>query len=192
MVAPVSRTRYDARMGIDWAAFSWEAFAALATGAGAVAGATWVGLRQVGISRRQTEILDRQVELEEAKLRAEMFDRRLQTYEAAADFLLNLGRQPNEDDGQELRISRFAQKLRESQFLFESRVYEGLSEIWEAGNQQRTDRAISIGNHADDMPYDRQLSQRIQDRTVWSLKRLNSLHELFEDDLNIMQIKPVN
>ena len=54
---------------IYWSAFSWEAFATLATGLAAVGGAVWILMRQ-------QLSLDRQVELQELKLRSDLFDRR--------------------------------------------------------------------------------------------------------------------
>lgn len=63
---------------IDWNAFTWDAFATLITalvGLLAVGGAIYVGIKQAGIAKAQTEIagrqtaiLHRQVELEEVKL----------------------------------------------------------------------------------------------------------------------------
>ncbi|MBI5941438.1 MAG: hypothetical protein HY859_13525 [Caulobacterales bacterium] len=60
--------------------FSWEAFATLVTGALAVGGAVW-------IHRRQTLILDRQVEIEALKTRIELFDRRMKIVELHSKLL---------------------------------------------------------------------------------------------------------
>jgi len=50
-----------AGLGIDWSSFGWDAFATLATGFAAVVAANFVGSRQVKITERQTDILDRQI-----------------------------------------------------------------------------------------------------------------------------------
>jgi hypothetical protein len=51
---------------IDWAAFSWEAFATLATGLAAVGAAIIVGYRQIGLTSRQLDVLSEQAKLGEA------------------------------------------------------------------------------------------------------------------------------
>src|SRR5690606_10330340 len=72
---------------IYWTEFTWDAFSTLATGLGAVIAAVIVGLRQAGIadrqtsiSHQQTKVLAKQVDLDELKLRSDLFDRRLQIY----------------------------------------------------------------------------------------------------------------
>lgn len=67
--------------------FDWPSFATLATGAGALAGAVWVGLKQVeitqaqvGIAKRQEMIMERQTDIQYLTLKSEMFDRRIAAY----------------------------------------------------------------------------------------------------------------
>lgn len=71
-------------MNIDWSAFSWEAFATLVTGVAAVVGATIVGLRQVGIQKRQADIQEKQVEIARLEVAASLFDRRMEVYSSVA------------------------------------------------------------------------------------------------------------
>ncbi len=80
--------------GIDWCGFTWQAFATLVTGFAAVGGATFVGLRQHGLVRRQAEIADRQAQTAETaaltaklKLRADLFDKRMEIYHALKKYL---------------------------------------------------------------------------------------------------------
>ena len=174
-------------MSIDLSGFTWEAFATLATGFAAVAGASVVGLRQTKISKRQNEILDRQSRLAEAELRADLFERRLQTFEATADFVIHISELPDDDQKHRERMNLFAAKLRESQFLFKPHVYAALTEIWEKGNDFRVDRAISIGNHSDGVRNDAELERRILEQPSWLLGRLETLAEVFREDLDLGQ-----
>ena len=66
-----------------FAEFPWEALATLLTGLMAVVGAVIVGRRQLLISDKQTEILDRQTRLQETSIRVDLLDRR----EACVDML---------------------------------------------------------------------------------------------------------
>ena len=66
---------------------NWEAWATFTVGVAAVIGATIVGLRQTGIARQQTLILASQVEIERARLRAELYDRRLTVYEGVERYI---------------------------------------------------------------------------------------------------------
>jgi hypothetical protein len=154
------------------------------TGIGAVIAAYIVGRRQTKIANRQTEILDRQVALAETNLKADLFERRLSTYEAAAAFVLHLGDLGETEEGK-ARIDLFGTKLRESQFLFRPEVYQALLEIWEAGNQFRVARAESISRREDQLPSDPELARRIEGHMFWSLERLKTLHEVFRPDLAI-------
>jgi hypothetical protein len=174
-------------MSIDLSGLTWEAFATLATGFAAVAGATAVGLRQTKISRRQNEILDRQSRLAEAEIRADLFERRLQTFEATADFVIHISELPDADPKHQERMNLFAAKLRESQFLFNPRVYAALSEIWEMGNDFRGDRAVSIDNRRDGVRNDPELERRILEQPSWLLRRLETLAEVFREDLDLGQ-----
>jgi hypothetical protein len=124
---------------INWAALDWPSIATAYAGTIAVVGATFVGIRQAEITKRQAgiaeaqnEILARQAEIEAQKLKADLFDRRFATFEAVVDFLLNV-RAYGEDDCAPGRV-RFFSKLRESQFLFSPSVYNDLIEILNHAN----------------------------------------------------------
>jgi hypothetical protein len=113
---------------IYWDQFTWEAFATLAAGASAVAGAVTVGLRQVGIAERQIAILERQVALDELKVRGELFDRRWLVYCATRDFVLEVTRlaaRPSSDVQ-----NQFAAALQDAPFLFGEEAISKLQEIW--------------------------------------------------------------
>ena len=176
---------------IDWDKFDWPSFAALMgalasliVGIVAVVFAYRVGIRQAGIAERQADILSRQVALEEASLKAELFERRLATYEIAADFVLHLSDLGDSDEGK-ARFATYAMKMRESQFLFGPDVYAALVEIWEAGNRLRVARAASISLYDDNLAFDPKLSATIDELIKWSMKRLETLHEVFRPDLEV-------
>lgn len=77
---------------VAWDNFGWDAFATLATGIAAVSAATWVGLRQIRISDRQSSIQDAQRReqvaaaerdylLQKQEFRLALFDKRFQVSE---------------------------------------------------------------------------------------------------------------
>lgn len=79
---------------IDWCSFSWQAFATLVTGFGAVGGAIFIGLRQHGLIREQASIAKDQADtaknaahVTKLKLRADLFDRRMAVFLALKTYL---------------------------------------------------------------------------------------------------------
>lgn len=158
--------------------------ATIAVGIGAIIGAVYVGIRQAGIAARQADILARQVSLEETKLKADLFEKRLATYEATAAFLYHIGDLGDTPEG-EARISHFATKFRESRFLFGADVHAALMEIWEKGNEIRVARAISISNHEEQLPRDPRHTEQITSGLTWSLQRAAVIHEIFEPYLEL-------
>jgi len=75
-------------------AIDWSAWATLVVGIAAVAGAVWVGWRQAGIADRQARIMERQTEIaaqqaaiENTRLRAELYDRRVAVYGAMEKYM---------------------------------------------------------------------------------------------------------
>lgn len=153
-------------MNWEWAPPTWEAVAILATGAGAVIGATWVGLRQVSISERQTAISERQTEIHEhlseieaLKVRADLFDRRQAVYRATNEWLsfsYAYGRVARpyasvaETDVEELTDEEktiakdFQVAVHDSRFLFRPAAYEAMKSMRDIGMAlRRTDRSIA-------------------------------------------------
>lgn len=108
-------------MGIDWSAFTWDAFATLATGGAAVVAAYKVGKRQIDIQARQTS-------LQEIALRSSLFDKRYQVFENSRAFLGYILREAEAPDAETER--QFMVAIGESRFLFEPAVHDSLDEIW--------------------------------------------------------------
>lgn len=108
---------------VIWCGLSWEAFATLFTGVLAVLAAVVVGRQQIGISAKQTDILDRQVRLQEMSLREALFERRMAVFNVVQLFLADVLR-----DGVIRRSleSRFLEALGQIPLLFRPQVQEGV------------------------------------------------------------------
>lgn len=72
---------------IYWAEFTWDAFSTLFTGLAAVAAAYYLGKKQIQISAEQIKLSQKQIALSSETLKAELFDRRMEVYEASLDYL---------------------------------------------------------------------------------------------------------
>jgi hypothetical protein len=124
------------RRALDWSAFATltGSLATLFTGLAAVAGAVWIGRRQVGISERQTmiqerqaDILKRQVQLQELTLNSELYDKRVTVYDAAVEYLTAAmsGNPPNKEIS-----NRFHHALAGSRFILRDEVHEQMRSIF--------------------------------------------------------------
>lgn len=116
--------------------FSWEAFATILTGVLAVGAAAWVGRRQLEITSRQNDILDRQANFADLSLRHDLFERRYGVYGDVRDFLYSIvtnGAYPERD----LEI-KFFQAIGLSRFYFG----EGVRDQLEAIRRKTADYAL--------------------------------------------------
>lgn len=114
---------------VDWSKFSWEAFATLATGFAAVAGAIVIGRRQLAINERQIVVAARQARAEELALRAELFDRRLAVYRAVKAYLRHAG-SLRTDSLPDVEVwQKFAEEMEQAQFLFDGSTQQRLHEV---------------------------------------------------------------
>jgi hypothetical protein len=132
---------------IAWCSFTWEAFSTLTAGLAAVVGATVVGIRQIrvtskqsDIASRQADILAHQVEVDRAKLRADLFDRRLAVYKACKAYIR---------EAMNLRVEFFinwqiqdelARQLEQAEFLFAGSVTDLLRKAANDADQLLTER----------------------------------------------------
>lgn len=140
--------------GVNWCGFTWEAFATLTAGCAAVGGATWVGLRQlrvtaqqasiadrqVGIMSRQADISEHQVQVDRAKLRADLFDRRLAVYKASKAYIrdamiVRADFDPNPEIWNELTV-----QLEQAEFLFAGNVRSRLQTVAHEADTLLTER----------------------------------------------------
>lgn len=162
----------------------WSALATILVGIPAIVGAYVVGARQGNIASRQADILARQVRLEETKLKADLFEKRLATYEATTSFLYHIGDLGDTVEG-DARIANFATKFRESHFLFGSEVHAALMEIWDKANKIRVSRAISISNYEEGVRGDPQAALKLTQDLAWALQRAAVIHEIFQPYLDV-------
>lgn len=187
---PPCQTLLHHVLGIDWSAFTWEAFATLATGAMAVAGAVWVGLRQVGIAHQQVEIgakqtaiMEQQTHLGELTLRHDLFERRTSVYQAVNAFLAHVMRHA---DYPERDIeAAFVQAMLNSRFLFPERVYEGLQEIWEHMLSFRALKSTMKATYEAEGHYGDGNPEREEQQLLWLVERLQTLPNLFGEEMRL-------
>lgn len=155
---------------IDWEAFTWEAFATLATGGAAVVAAYKVGKRQIDIQARQTS-------LQEIALRSSLFDKRYLVFENTRAFLGYILREANSPDPETER--QFIVSIGESRFLFESAVHDALDEIWKKSidyHALKQTMAASFrqhGHHGDGNP------AREQEMFSWFSEKFKALPSIF-------------
>lgn len=179
---------------IDWAAFSWEAFATLATGAAAVAAATFVGLRQLGIAReqmaiteRQSRILERQVGLDELNLRVDLFEQRFAVYERARKFLGAIMAHADRPDAE---IQRgYVVALDEARFLFRPEVHAQLREIWERSAAFFAVKSAMEAEYRRTGDYGGDNIDRERRHLDWLMAKFENLAELFGDELKLSAVQ---
>lgn len=143
---------------------TWEAFAtmfagvlAFVAGIGAIVGAVKVGQRQVAIlsdqaaiQGKQVEIASRALELEELKVRVDLFADRLEVYDATSAWLLFIishARPPGhrlrgvvEAAGEREISTNFRLQMDRARFLFRSSVHERLKHLSDLASQVRVNQ----------------------------------------------------
>lgn len=141
---------------IDWCAFTWEAFATLTTGALAVGGAVFIGLRQLDLTReqskiasrqadvasRQADLLEHQVQVDRANLRADLFERRLAVYKACKAYIREAIRAKGDFDGSLEVAVALGEQLEQAQFLFSGEVRRRLEDAAERSDELLGEREV--------------------------------------------------
>lgn len=159
----------------------------LQAGAGLLTGVLAVG-SAVLVARKQNVILARQTELAAAALRSELFERRMDIYATATDFLIFL--ESYAKGGGEKEVAQLSVSVRESRFLFRPEVHDAMMEIW---NQFQTFKIAKQDLTAGLVLYDtinpasvaEKLQIQISDVLKWRDGRLETLAEVFAPDLTI-------
>ena len=149
---------------INWCAFSWEAFATLATGLAAVVAAWRVG-------RKQVMILDRQTAIQEQTLRSELFDKRFHVYRQARA-LLEYARFNIQPAPEELH-NAYLQGMLESRFLFDDKVYSHLVKL--RSDVSNFDRAA--------MELQDEMLTKNRSREIECRAAITKIHKSFADEL---------
>jgi hypothetical protein len=125
-------------------AIAWDAWATLAVGIAAVAGAYRIGSRQVKTSERQTDIQRSQVEQSRLQLRAELYERRILAYSAIRDYAAQsaLGNELPTDVQK-----AFFEALNASRFLFGPNIQDWIRQVYAAATQLRIANARATNPH---------------------------------------------
>lgn len=172
---------------IDWNSFSWEAFATLAAGFGAVIAATVIGVRQTGIADRQARILERQVALDELRLRSDLFDRRWAVYEATREFLAEIMRHAAEPK-QELQ-HEFLMSMNEASFLFHPKVSEELQDMWKRSCEFFAVKSISTHLYQTTGQYGKENIEKSHNYLLWLSDKRGKIGDVFGEEMNLSAIE---
>jgi hypothetical protein len=174
---------------IAWCGFSWDAFAAILTGVLAVSAAWLVGRRQLAITSRQNDILDRQTELNELSVKHDLFDRRYAVYADVRDFLhfiVTSAGYPdrNFEDERELEL-KFHQAVSLSRFYFGDDVRNQLEAM------RKKTAAYAMLKHEMDQTFARERHygegnpEKEKELFDWVYQQLQGLPDLFGDALRL-------
>ena len=116
---------------IDWCGFSWEAFAGLL----AVAGAIYVGLRQIGISRDQARQLAKSAECDFAlREQIEFFGLRSAFVE---DFRAIWGSWSQHGELNDEELSALKALFHRAQLLYPEELADSFGEVWFQMSEKR-------------------------------------------------------
>ena len=165
----------------------WQAWATFTTGVLAVGSAVVVGIRQNTISRRlaensekQTNILSRQVALEELTFRNDVFERRFKVYDAVSAFVRQIVQRADTPDDDV--HNEFIEAMNQSVFLFDPTVNRKIERIWKHANRffylrRESTRLYNAEGHYGPFPYK---EHRL---LIWFSGRFQKLPEMFGNDL---------
>ncbi len=179
---------------IHWCSLDWQSASTLIAGFAAVAAAVFIGKKQTEILKSQVAISNKQINLEEAKIRADLFDKRMETYHATVEFLLLINK--NEEitcnehyekiTSKQKTMQAFNIKMRESEFLFENKnVHKELKRIWHFGNEVDMNR-INLANGCGSGEITHQeLMATVCNYPTIAHDELSNLANIFRDDLSI-------
>ncbi len=159
-------------MGIEWTAFSWEAFATLVTGLAAV-GAAW------RVGSRQMAILEQQNSLKEQELRISLLQQRLEVYDAVKAFLdavCSSSKLPAPDV-----VLEFKKARTNARFLFSEEINDLLKNISTKSMQldfftQKNRNPAYWGSQVTESE-----AKQALEITAWLLDTLQKLHEKFAE-----------
>lgn len=147
----------------EW--ISWEAAATLITGLAAVYAAWRIGNRQVEITKAQSEIQSEFLRLEHLKLKADLYDQRLEIFNATRHFIgfiITVWKVPGidqNDEGHPLALDVYQEFTRArgaAAFLSSPNVLAKVEAIWEAAEDLSHNKALidSLIDELSDQPLD--------------------------------------
>lgn len=159
-------------MSIDWASFSWEAFATLATGLAAVIAAGIIGFRQ-------SQIHDRQVALQEQELKVSLLEERLSVYDSVHDFFgytLTHGRPA---DGSYERNYQMA--MVKARFLFSDDLNDFLKQVWHKHCDFGLHNTLSKADAAKNENERHENVKLASEDLKWFVEKFGRLHKIFDE-----------
>jgi hypothetical protein len=183
---------------IDWYAFTWEAFVtilagvlAFVAGGGAIIGTVAIGKRQAAILREQTDIQARLTNIEELKLRSELFEDRFKAYVAVRkwiQFHVSHASAPGDrgsaSEPKEAQIREdYFSALDRARFLFSPSVYANLNRLHRS-SMEVTLSGLKMAEPGEEANHHEHV------RTKWeALRELHAawddLGSVFGDELNL-------
>lgn len=187
---------------VIWCSFTWEAFAtilagvlAFAAGVIAVIGAVKVAKRQTDLLAKQSAIAERQVALAELTLRAELYEQRVQVYDAVRSwlaFIVSHGRAPGmarpKDGlhvvpGEDAINDQFIEAWDRSRFLFRPEVFRELERLRVQSHDLRYRQVMQTAR--DDQEGRERHTQRELDLMLDFGDTAQRLSTIFGDELNL-------
>lgn len=173
---------------MTFAYVSWEAFATIFTGVLAVGAAACVGWNQVAIANRQTEILGRQVALQERTLRSDLLNQRLEVFDEAGRFSLEIVAPTWSHNDNSFRAFQEAQH--KSQFLFSNAVTEKFKNV-AASSLQLSVLAARLRGEEGPLTGEEKVSQtqEVFGAQQACLRELDALGALMIDEMRLSPIR---
>jgi hypothetical protein len=156
---------------IAWSAFTWEAFATLLAGLAAVAGAFFLG-------RRQIEILGRQTHLQESNLKISIFEKRMDVFRSVERFIYGVIAAGGPVSHEIERGFLIAEQ--EARFLFAKDVIDFLSEVWNNYVQLKVFKNVMQEEHEESGHYGEESRAKVHAAMQWISNCSDSLAQRFE------------
>lgn len=154
---------------------TWEAFATLVAGGAAVAGAVFVGLKQMAI-------LDRQVGLADLAIREATFDRRFKVYEAASEYLMHMSGAASAPPYELERAFKDAKS--KARFLFGPSVLRLLDEAYDVATEYATGTASRRFNDPAEVEHATRAHQEVRRRLQSCVDRLPVV---FAEEMSLLE-----
>ncbi|MEY4246128.1 MAG: hypothetical protein RLZZ245_3713 [Verrucomicrobiota bacterium] len=136
----------------------WQAWATLAAGGLAVAAALAVGVMQTKLLSRQTEISSELADIERAKIRFELFEKR---YEFVTIFYAFVGRIRSKTDIWNDEDDAFVAATRQAEYLFPASMRPLIEDLW--------DTSVAYQDAGDNLA---SKDQAVRDRAIADRNRL--------------------
>jgi DNA repair exonuclease SbcCD ATPase subunit len=167
----------------------WQAWATLAAGLIAVAGAVIIAKKQLEITSRQVETSNRQAEiqagqlqLQQLSLKVAIFERRMRVFETALRYVARIQSNPSPVTQDETRDFYIA--VSEARFLFTTPVYSKLKEWSQKCAALQEARSRSPKNEEEKVKNAEEITSLIG----WLNERAGTFSGIFKDEIAVSDI----